>query len=41
MCGGSDAVKRVVFPVERTGLVYLSLSKRGGVPIMCVGAVMQ
>ena len=26
--------------VERTGLGYLCLSKRGGVPRMCVGAVM-
>ena len=56
MCGGGDAVKRVVFPrnfshkdvdpcpsilgvcpvVELTGLGSLCLSKRGGVPRMCV-----
>ena len=36
MCECGDAVKRVVFPLS-----YLYLSKRGGVPRMCVGAVMR
>ena len=52
MCGGGDTVKRVSFPekfkclsiaswVELTGLGSLCLSKRVGVPRLCVGAVMR
>ena len=39
-CARFSPFRGVCPVVERIGLSYLYLSKRGGVPRMCVGAVM-